>query len=90
MRQTNVCLNGVFQFSKYFTKICILGAHAIFYARKKVCDENQRKKDEKNDGCFLQVDQREVSAIMNYRTKKKGRASSLEILILYKLKVLMM
>ena len=34
---------------------------------KKVWDENQKKERKiKNDGRFFQVDQREVSAIMNH------------------------
>ena len=86
MRQTNVYLNRVFKFNINFTQVCISGAHANFALTKKVCNENQKKqRNIKNDGHFFQVDQREVSAIMNYRTKTKGSASSLEILILYKL-----
>ena len=47
------------------------GAHASFCAREKVYDENRKKqrnkeKKIKNDGHFLQVDAKDVSAIRNY------------------------
>ena len=60
------------------------GLHKLCAHKKSVrwkSKETKKQRKIKNDGCFIQIDQRDVSVIRNYWIKTKGSASSDSILI---------
>ena len=63
MRRKNVCSNV---FKVYINFTGSRGLTQAFVLAKKVCDENRKKERLKNDGCFIQGDQGDESAIRNY------------------------